>query len=177
MKTSLCRSHCCTVKWCPLVSCWATTIHKFQGSEAGFDDTDMFRYLIADPGNLKWEQDCPGALYVALSRAKTMGTFMIDGKFTRKSAIYWGGEGISKTRIMDGSLKNEPRKGDPKVKCENIVKRDAWVNFLKGRSAMTPNRLYADEEVSNIMNIKYSQDELRDHIVQMITNQTAHGLH
>ena len=74
---------------------------------------------------------------------------------------------------MDGSLKNGPRKGGPKVKCENIIKRNAWVNFLKGRSAMTPNRLYADEEVSNIMNIKYSQSELRDRIVQMITEPNS----
>ena len=35
---------------------------------------DIFRRLIIDPGDVKWEQTCPGALYVALSRAKPMGT-------------------------------------------------------------------------------------------------------
>ena len=109
------------MKWCPLVPSWATTIHKFQGFEAGFDDSDIFRYLIADPGDLRWEQMCPGALYVALSRAKTMGTFQPSMKFTRKSAIYWRGEGITTRRIMDGSLKCG-KNGDPKVKCELIKK-------------------------------------------------------
>ena len=67
MRVSYCKKMCCTVKWCPLVTSWATTIHKFQGFEAGTDIKDMFRYLICDPGDLKWEQDFPGALYVALS--------------------------------------------------------------------------------------------------------------
>jgi hypothetical protein len=67
---------------------WATTIHKFQGFEAGFDDGDMFRHLIVDPGDLKWEQTCPGALYVALSRAKTMGTYSNDTSFPQDSDIY-----------------------------------------------------------------------------------------
>ena len=46
------------------------TVHKFQGLEAGFDDKDMLCQLIVDPGDQKWEHTCPGALYVALSRAK-----------------------------------------------------------------------------------------------------------
>ena len=71
----------------------------------GFDAKDMFRYLIVDPGDLKWEQTCPGALYVALSRAKTMGTFTSDTSFPRDSAIYWHGSGISTTRILEGHKK------------------------------------------------------------------------
>ena len=94
-RESLCRRGCCTVTWCPLIPAWATTLHKFQGFEAGFDKTDMFRYLICDPGDRSWEQTCPGALYTALSRAKTMGRFTKSKrKFTRKSAIYWKGSGI-----------------------------------------------------------------------------------
>ncbi len=30
----------------PLVPAWATTIHKFQGMEAGFDKNDQFQQLI-----------------------------------------------------------------------------------------------------------------------------------
>ena len=51
--------------------------------------SDIFRHLIVDPGDLKWEQTCPGALYVALSRAKTMGTYTTDTSFSQDSAIYW----------------------------------------------------------------------------------------
>ena len=62
---------------------WATTIHKFQGFEAGFDDTDQFMYLIEDPGGVSWEKICPGALYVALSRAKTMDSITSNNKHPR----------------------------------------------------------------------------------------------
>ena len=62
--------------------------------EAGFGDNDMFRHLIVDPGDTKWEQTCPGALYVALSRAKHMGTFTSETDYPLESAIYWIGSGI-----------------------------------------------------------------------------------
>ena len=113
-RTTLCRKGCCKVVWCPLEISWATTIHKFQGFEAGFDAKDMFRYLIVDPGDLKWEQTCPGALYVALSRAKTMGTFTSDTSFPRDSAIYWHGSGISTTRIREGHKKKRQQQRRPK---------------------------------------------------------------
>ena len=69
MKTQYCRKTCCSVTFCPLVPAWATTIHKFQGMEAGFDETDQFQRLIIDPGDIKTEQQQPGILYVATSRA------------------------------------------------------------------------------------------------------------
>ena len=52
---------------------------KFQvkGLKAGFGDNDMICHLIIDPGDTKWEQTCPGALYVALSRAKNYGDLHI----------------------------------------------------------------------------------------------------
>ena len=54
-RTTLCCKGCCTVTWCPLEISWATTIHKFQGFEAGFDINDVFRHLIVDPGDLKYQ--------------------------------------------------------------------------------------------------------------------------
>ncbi len=54
MITKLCKRKqtCYKVKYCPLVPAWATTIHKFQGFEAGFDENDQFKQLIVDPGDL-----------------------------------------------------------------------------------------------------------------------------
>ena len=121
-RTTLCRKGCCTVTWCPLEISWATTIHKFQGFEAGFDINDVFRHLIVDPGDLNWEQMCPGALYVALSRAKTMGTFRDDTSFPRDSAIYWYGSGLSTTRILNGHLKkNTRRKTRMSSPCSQLI--------------------------------------------------------
>ena len=51
------RKVCCNVVWYPLEIPWATTMHKFQVFEAGFDAKYMFRYLIVDPGDLKWEKN------------------------------------------------------------------------------------------------------------------------
>jgi hypothetical protein len=69
-KTCNRKQSCCTATYCPLVTAWATTIHKFQGFEAGFDPNDQFKHLIVDPGNLTTEQQNPGILYAAMSRAK-----------------------------------------------------------------------------------------------------------
>merc|ERR1712051_432319 len=102
----------------------------------------MFHHLIVDPVDLKWEHTCPGSLYVALSRAKTMGTFRDDTSFPHNSAIYWYGSGISTTRILDGHLKNNTKKGGPKVKCLLIVKRDRWVVFLHQKKEHTRTKVF-----------------------------------
>ena len=148
---------------------WATTIHKFQGFEAGFDEKDMFRYLIVDPGDIKWEQTCPGALYVALSRAKTMGTFASDTSFPRDSAIYWHGFGISTTRILEGHKKDSSIKGAPKEKCVLVVKRDRWVNYLQKKEAATAIRVFRDSDKEKLMKTKYSQTEVKERIATIIT--------
>ena len=61
-----------------MVPAYATTIHKFQGFEAGFDENDQFQHLIIDPGDIKSEQQQPGLLYVATSRFKTIGDMTHD---------------------------------------------------------------------------------------------------
>ena len=170
MKETLCRKGCCTVKGCPLVPAWATTIHKFQGFEAGFEEKDMFRYIICDPGDLAWEKNTPGAFYVALSRARTMGDFSSDSKFTRKSSIYWKGDGINIDRILEGSMKINPRRGGPRlIKCETVVKRDRWVNYLKEKQAVTSTNNYTQSDIKRFHSQRYSQTELRNKITQMIT--------
>jgi len=90
MITKLCKrkQSCCKVTYCPLVPAWATTIHKFQGFKAGYDKTaDQFKHLIVDPGDLTTELQNPGILYVALSRAKTIGTVSPNTLHPKDSAI------------------------------------------------------------------------------------------
>ena len=168
-RTTLCRKGCCTVTWCPLEVSWATTIHKFQGFEAGFDDSDMFRHLIVDPGDLKWEQTCPGALYVALSRAKTMGTYSTDTSFPQDSAIYWYGSGISTTRILEGHKKNNTMKGGPKVKCLLITKRERWVAFLHKKMEHTRASVFSKSTKRKIREAEHTQAEVRERISAIIT--------
>jgi hypothetical protein len=87
MRTQYCRKSCCLVTFCPLVPARATTLHKFQGMEAGFDKNDQFQHLIIDPGDIKSEQQQPGFLYVTTSHAKTIGEITSDMKHPKTSAI------------------------------------------------------------------------------------------
>lgn len=170
----LCRKACCTVKSCPLVPAWATTIHKFQGFEAGFEDKDLFNHLICDPGDLKWEQKCPGALYTALSRAKTMGTFNKDKP--TDSAIYWRGSAICETRITNGAMKNGRRRSDPKQNCILINKRDNWVKYLKRREKETPKKSYTASDFRKMKTARFTQEEVLCGIANIITSPNKHWL-
>jgi hypothetical protein len=78
----------CSVTFCPLVPSWATLIHKFQGFESGFDKNDQFQHLIINLGDIKSEQQKPGILYVAMSRAKTIGDMTNGTPNPRNSAVY-----------------------------------------------------------------------------------------
>jgi hypothetical protein len=148
---------------------WSTTLHKFQGFEAGFDEDDMFRYLLVDPGDLSWEQQTPGAQYSAISRAKTMGTFRSNDSHPKDSAIYWIGSGISKTRILEGHMKKGKRKGAPKENCVLVTKRDRWVKYLHEKQKQTPNRIFDRSEIEAMATTRYSQDELKECIADIIT--------
>ncbi|XP_028513165.1 uncharacterized protein LOC110233251 [Exaiptasia diaphana] len=55
----------------PLRLAWGTTIHKCQGMTVG--EGEAFRYVVIHPGNHAFEAKNPGALFVALSRAKSAG--------------------------------------------------------------------------------------------------------
>lgn len=152
-RTNVQRS-CCTVEYCPLVPAWATTIHKFQGFEAGKDDTDRIKQLIVDPGDIAWEQQCPGALYVALSRAKTMG----DGTSPpQNSAIYWSSDGMSKKRVTDGSLRWDQRRRGHKIDCALIQKRNNWVQHLQTKAGWTTTKSYSNKQLDRIEQTTYQQ--------------------
>ncbi len=90
MMTKTCnhKQSCYTVTYCPLVTAWATAIHKFQGFEAGFDPNDQFKHLIVDPGDLTTKQQKPGILYAAMSHAKTMGQMTPNYPHPKDKAIY-----------------------------------------------------------------------------------------
>ena len=165
------------MKFCPLVPAWATTIHKFQGFEAGFEKTDQFKYLLVDPGNLSWEQKCPGALYVALSRARTMGTFWSDTHNPTDSAIYWHGSGMSEMRIAHGALKKGKRNGDAKVNCVLIDKRDKWVRYLTKKGNNTTKKIYTEEHIEYLRRKRFSRAQTRDGIVDIITEPNESWLH
>jgi hypothetical protein len=87
--------------YCPLVPAWATTIHKFQGFEAGFEKHDQFKHLIVDPGNLTTKLQNPGILYAIMSLAKTIRTVTLNNLHPKDSAIFWTCSGICLNRVLN----------------------------------------------------------------------------
>jgi hypothetical protein len=101
------------VTYCPVVTPWATTIHKLQGFESGFDKNDHFKHLIVAAGDMATKQQNPGILYVAMSQAKTIGDIP-NNHHPKDSAIIWTGLGICENRVLnitkkrglDGNISN-----------------------------------------------------------------------
>lgn len=118
-----CSKQCCHASFCPLVLAWATTVHKFQGFEAGFSEKDSVNYIIADLNSLDWEKKNPGTAYVVASRAKTIGHVTEDCRYPRDSNLFFAGTMYTRrfTRCLY-KANNE--------KCIAVQKREHWVNYL-----------------------------------------------
>lgn len=80
-----CRYHYCKRKQIPLRLGWATTIHRCQGMTIG--EGEVNRYIIINPGTRAFESRNPGALFVALSKAKSTGRDNSDPDFAWHPSI------------------------------------------------------------------------------------------
>jgi hypothetical protein len=171
------KGACCCVKYCPLEPSWATTIHKFQGFEAGFDETDQINYLIIDPGNLAWEQKCPGALYVATSRAKTIGTESAENGLPKsQSALCWEGSGMSIKRIMNGAYKMDSKNKSNLVHCELVKKRHNWVKHLEKKMETTPRHTFNSASRREMEQTRFSRTEIIGRIATVLISPTKQWL-
>ena len=150
MITKLCKRKqtCCKVTYCPLVPAWATTIHKFQGFEAGFDKNDQFKQLIVDPGDLTTKLLNPGTLYVALSRAKSIGTITPNELHPKDSALFWTGSGMYLNRVLNITQK----KGDHgnMINCLKVDQRQQWIDHLFERNRITTTKQYNPKQMQKI---------------------------
>ena len=163
--------------YCLLVSAWATTIHKFQGFEAGIDKKDQFWHLIIDPGDIKSKQQQPGLLYVATSRVKTIGDMTQNVPHPKNSALYWTGSGMSVNRVMNGTTKKQQNtQGQERVNCLKIDKRCNWVRYLTDQKDITMTDTFNSEsliriktENMDIINGKIHQD-VEASITSMVIN-------
>jgi hypothetical protein len=153
MWTQHCRKSCCSVPFCPLVPAWATTIHKFQGMEAGFDENNQFQHLIIDPGDIKTEQHQPRILYVATSCAKTIGDIMEETPHPKTSILCWTGSGININRVINGTTKRQQnRQGHERVNCLKIEQRHKWATYLTKQKELTMTDTYNNDQLRRIKN-------------------------
>ena len=74
-----CACHGCKRTQVPIRLGWGTTIHRCQGMTIGQNEPN--RYIVIHPGTTSFESRNPGALFVALSRAKTAGDDNADPDF------------------------------------------------------------------------------------------------
>ena len=97
MVTTFCKSKCCKATYCPLALSFAKTCHAFQGQSAGpvnqGQQPNAVDRVIVDPGDKKFEGNNPGLLYMAVSRATTLGDKISTSSVTRKldSATHFTG--------------------------------------------------------------------------------------
>ena len=74
-----CRCFSCKRTQIPLRLGWGTTIHRCQGMTIGENEAN--RYIVINPGSQSFESRNPGALFVALSRARSAGSTTSDPDF------------------------------------------------------------------------------------------------
>ena len=166
-----CPRGCCIATYCPLVLAWATTIHKFQGFEAGFDESDDINYIIANINNLAWEKNHPGTAYTVTSRAKTIGAKTPNTPHPLNSNLFFEGQ-IGSQRFTNISKKVNGEK------CELLVKRENWVDYLHEREAasklcrMNCEKIYTGDSIENYISANTLSDktDLETRIVTTLKN-------
>jgi hypothetical protein len=150
------------VTYCPLITAWATTIHKFQGFESGFDPNDQFKHLIVVPGDLIFKQQNPGILYAAMSRAKTMGHMTPNNPHPKDSTLFWTGLGICENRVLN-IAKKRGLDGNI-INCVKINKRQEWVNHLLKQSQLTSSGQNHERLVNKIEKKMPKKLSLLEHV-------------
>ena len=139
MVTIRCEKNCCSVTFCPLELSFGMTLHTFQGQSAGPVDAgqpmNAVDRIIVEPGTRTFEGNNPGILYMASSRATTMGTGFDTKEHASKStdsAIYFTGPNMNKGRILD--IKYQQSTTGPKKLHKKVALRDKWkwVERLEG---------------------------------------------
>ena len=103
--TNRCSKNCCTRTYVPLELAYARSIHKFQGMTVGpskpGQPPNMYRTIICDPDEKRFEGMWPGLLYTMVSRATTLGES--DGK---GSALYFDAPLVGSVPLTTERLKD-----------------------------------------------------------------------
>ena len=126
----------------PLEIAFAKTIHTFQGMEAG--PTKPIKTLIVHLGDLKFENNNPGLMYTAISRASTID----EENNGDNSAIYF--LDLSVHHYMQSALKKRNNKMTQTMKA-----RDKWIQHLDLHES---NKKFKTTEKENLQ--KWAENQL-----------------
>ena len=115
---------CCERRFIPLTLACATTIHKAQGTEAGKTEPprppNPCTKIIVDLGGKKFEKDCPGLAYVAMTRANSLGKGNI-----MESALFFEGD-----FTLDRLTEMTKKKGTSELTV-HCKRRANWIKHLE----------------------------------------------
>ena len=140
MCTSFCKYKCCNRTYCPLDLCFARTIHKFQGLQAGppkdGEEEHMHHCVICDPDVKSIEATHTGLFYTALSRGTTLGD-----NTGLNSAVCFTGEHLTRERIQELTKCLNGHKEHIKVTKRRNFVNHLDNNTLKNRSPKTKSAL------------------------------------
>ena len=100
---------------------------------------------------------------------KTMGRFALDTSFPHDSVIYWHGQRICTTRILEQHKKGNSIKDAPKVKCFLVAKLDHWVHYLGKRANATVINVLTRFDKERLVTVKLSQTNTKERIATRIT--------
>lgn len=172
------RRPCCFVTFCPLIPAWATTIHKFQGFEAGKDPWDTVNNLVVEPGDVEFEKKTAvGLLYTAISRSKTIGSMTEDNPHPTDSSLFFMGE-FNSNRVRHFSTHLD-RKKKERVYNQNVIKRQEWVDYLIEKAVVTEEKKFGPERIreielriiNDVVHRHYnSEDDLENDIAEILLN-------
>ena len=122
-----CDSGCCERFGLPLTICKADSVHCMQGMTCG-DDMPIKRIVI--DWSKKAESKWPGALYVALSRAKREHNLALHGqlaesdlRFDRARSQVWRSQTAEMERVTSAALQaRATRLGTVAEFCERVLR-------------------------------------------------------
>lgn len=134
MVATFCKSKCCKATFCPLTLSFAKTCHTFQGQSAGpvnqGQQPNAVDRVVIDPGDKKFEGNNPGLLYMAVSRATTLGekSSVLPVPKRLDSAIYFTGHNMTRHRVLNLTLKKTGEE------YKKVKLRKKWVARLENNT-------------------------------------------
>ena len=121
--TGICPRSGATMTYVPLLLAFGRTTHSSQGMSVGKTRKgqckNMLERCVVDIGEARFENNAPGLLYTALSRATTIG----QPDDIMSSAIYFEGCHMSVERLRNVNSRL-------KLSNEAVKKRRNWVRYL-----------------------------------------------
>ena len=127
-----CQCGGCKRTQIPLRLGWGTTIHSCQGQTVGIGEAN--RYIVIHPGTKSFESRNPGALFVALSRAKSAGSAGRDPDFAWHPSVL----------VNEDRLCHKPNNSTMKARSNEVARLQSMslATTLENRNLENDERLY-----------------------------------